>query len=123
MVCLAVALGGLTYLARDAVWPLLGGLAGRVSPGIGPTMTINAIDDQEFEIRWDTGSPAIREARSAVLAIMDGGVAQRIPLDRPQLQKGAFAFRKHSARVDARLTIVTADGNSVEAATMLLGLP
>jgi hypothetical protein len=121
MVCLAVALGGLAYVARDAAWPLLGGLVGRVSPGIGPAMTITAIDDQEFQIRWDTGSPAIREARSAVLAIMDGGVAQRIPLDMRHLQDGAFAFRKHSARVDARLTIVTADGNSVEAATIFLG--
>jgi hypothetical protein len=123
MMCLAVAFGGLVYVARDAGFPLISKLAGRVSPGIGPTMTINAIGDQEFQIRWDTGSPAIREARSAVLAIVDGGVAQRIPLDRPHLQNGAFAFRKHGARLDARLTIVTVNGNSVEGATMLLGLP
>jgi proteasome lid subunit RPN8/RPN11 len=123
MVCLAVALGGVAYVARDAVWPWLGRLAGRVSPGIGPAMTINAIDDQEFQIRWDTGSPVIREARSAVLAIADGGEAQHIPLDGRHLQNGAFTFRKHSARVDVKLTIVTANGTSVEAATMLLGLP
>jgi proteasome lid subunit RPN8/RPN11 len=131
MVCLALALGGLAYAARDAVLPRIGGLAGRISksrvvgrpPRIGPAMTIKAMDDQEFQIRWDTGSPAIREARSAVLAIVDGGVAQRIPLDGPQLRAGAFTFRKHSARTDFRLTIVTADGGSVEAATMLLVPP
>jgi hypothetical protein len=52
---------------------------------------------------------------------VDGGVAQRIPLDGPQLQAGAFTFRKHSARTDFRLTIVTAEGSSVEAATTFLG--
>ena len=130
MVCL-IAFGGLAYVARDGVWSLLGGLAGRVSkfgmvgrqPRIGPVMTIQAIDDQEFQIRWDTGSPAMQQARSAVLAIVDGGVVQRIPLDGPHLRAGAFTFRKHSARVDFRLTIVTADGNSVEAATIFLGPP
>jgi proteasome lid subunit RPN8/RPN11 len=127
MMGLAVALGGLVYVARDAVFPLISGLAGRVSPSggpaprIGPALTIKAIDDQEFQIRWDTGSPAIQEARSAVLAIVDGGEAQRIPLDGPQLQSGAFAFRKHSTRMDFRLTIVTAEGSSVEAATTFLG--
>ena len=126
MVCL-IAPGGLAYVARDAVLPWISGLAGRVSPSgdpdprIGPAMTIKAIDDQEFQIRWETGSPAIQEARSAVLAIVDGGVAQRIPLDGPQLQAGAFTFRKHSARTDFRLTIVTAEGSSVEAATTFLG--
>jgi len=122
-----VALGGLAYVAHDAVLPWISGLAGRVSPSggraprIGPAMTIKAIDDQEFQVRWDTGSPAIQEARSAVLAIVDGGVAQRIPLDGLQLQAGAFTFRKHSARMDFRLTIVTAEGSSVEAATTFLG--
>jgi proteasome lid subunit RPN8/RPN11 len=126
MVCL-VALGGLAYVARNAVLPWISGLAGRVSPSgglaarIGPAMTIKAIDDQEFQIRWDTGSPAIQEARSAVLAIVDGGVAQRIPLDAAHLQAGAFTFRKHGARTDFRLTIVTAAGSSVEAATTFLG--
>lgn len=126
MMCL-VALGGLVYVVRDAVLPWISGLASRVSPSggpvprIGPALTIKAIDDQEFQIRWVTGSPAIQEARSAVLAIVDGGVAQRIPLDGPQLQSGAFAFRKHSARMDFRLTIVTAEGSSVEAATTFLG--
>ena len=127
MVGLALALGGLAYVARDALLPWISWIAGRVSPsggpvvGIGPAMTIKAIDDQEFQIRWDTGSPAIREARSAVLAIVDGGVAQRIPLDAAHLQAGALTFRKHSARMDFRLTIVTAEGRSVEAATTFLG--
>jgi proteasome lid subunit RPN8/RPN11 len=127
MVCLAVAVGGLVFVVRDSVSPLISGLAGRVSPScgraprIGPAMTIKAINGQEFQIRWDTGSPAIQDARSAVLAIVDGGVAQRIPLDGSQLQAGAFNFRKHSARVDFRLTIVTAKGSSVEAATIFLG--
>jgi hypothetical protein len=127
MVGLALTLGGLAYLARDAVLPWISRIARRVSPSggsgprIGPSMTIKAIDDQEFQIRWDTGSPAIQEARSAVLAIVDGGIAQRIPLDAAHLQAGAFTFRKHSARMDFSLTIVTAEGSSVEAATTFLG--
>jgi proteasome lid subunit RPN8/RPN11 len=131
MVSLALALGGLAYTARDAVLPRIGGLAGRISksravsrsPRIGPALTVKAIDDQECQIRWDTGSPALQKARSAVLAIVRGGVAQRIPLDGPNLRAGAFTFRKYSARMDFRLTIVTADGGSVEAATMLLVPP
>jgi len=126
MMCL-VALGGLAYVAHDTVLPRISRLAARVSPSggpaprIGPAMTIKAIDDQEFQIRWDTGSATIQEARSAILTIVDGGVAQRIPLDGLELQAGAFAFRKHSARMDFRLTIVTAEGSSVEAATTFLG--
>jgi hypothetical protein len=131
MVCGAVVLGGLAFVARDAVLPLIGGIAGRVStsregvpaPKIGPVMTINAVDDQKFQIRWHTGSLVIKEARSAVLAIVDGGPPQRIPLDGPQLGAGMFTYKEPGARVDARLTIVTAEGGFVEAATTFLGLP
>ena len=84
-------------------------------------MTISAIDDEEFQIQWDTGSPSIQEVRSAAPAIVDGGVAQHIPLDAAHLQAGVFTFRKHSARMDFRLTIITAKGNSVEGATTFLG--
>jgi hypothetical protein len=83
-------------------------------------MTISAIDDEEFQIQWDTGSPSIQEARSAALTIVDGGVAQHIPVDAAHLQSGAFTFRKHSARMDCRLTIVMAKRNSVEGATTFL---
>ena len=86
-------------------------------------MTINAVDGQKFQIRWDTGSPVIKEARSAVLAIVDGGPPQRIPLDGPQIGAGTFTYKEPGARVDARLTIVTAEGGFVEAATTFLGLP
>src|SRR5262249_10169229 len=78
MVGLALALGWIAYVPRDAVLTWITRLAGRVSPSggpaprIGPAMTIGAIDDQEFQVRWDIGSPAIQEARSAVLAIVDG---------------------------------------------------
>jgi hypothetical protein len=87
-------------------------------------MSINAIDDLgQLQIRWDTSSPAVRAARSAVLSIMDGGPPETIPLDRPHLQTGVFTYKRHGARVDARLTILTVEGGSLDAATTFLGPP
>jgi hypothetical protein len=132
MLCLAIALGGFAFVARDAVLPYIGAFAGRVltspaagpPPRIGPAMSINAIDNLgQLQIRWDTGSHAVQAARSAVLSIVDGGPPQRIPLDGPHLEAGVFTYKKHGARVDARLTIFTSEGSSVEAATTFLGPP
>jgi len=130
-VCLAVvALVALAFVARNAVaW--IGGRSGRVLTStasgpsrIGPAMSINAIDPQgQVQIRWDTSSQAVLEARSAVLAIVDGGSVQRIALDVPHLRSGAFTYVRQGPRVDARLTILTSDASSVEAATTFLGAP
>ena len=87
-------------------------------------MSINAVDDLgQLQIRWDTSSPSIRAAQSGILSIVDGGPPQRIPLDRPQVQAGTFTYKRTGARVDARLTILMADGSSVDAATTFLGPP
>jgi proteasome lid subunit RPN8/RPN11 len=126
-----VALGTLALVAKEAVLASIGARPGRARTStvsgqfrIGPAMSINAIDNQgQLQIRWDTGSQAVREARSAVLAIVDAGSAQRIPLDVPHLQAGAITYKRHGTRVDARLTILTAEASSVEAATTFLGAP
>lgn len=132
IVCLVlVALGTLAFVERDAVVASIGGLASRVvasreagqSPGIGPAMSINADYEGQLEIRWDTSSPALQAPRSAVLSIVDGGSVQRLPLDGAHLHAGAVTYTKHGVRVDARLTIVTAEGTSIEAATTFLGAP
>jgi proteasome lid subunit RPN8/RPN11 len=132
MLFLVVALGGLVFVARDAMLPSLRAVARRVSTPrtaspsarIGPAMSISAIDDLgQLQIRWDTASRSVRAGRSGVLSIVDGGPPQRIPLDGPQLQAGAFIYKRHGARVDARLTVVTAEGSSVDAATTFLGPP
>jgi proteasome lid subunit RPN8/RPN11 len=132
MLFLAIALGGLVFVARDAVLPSLRTFARRVTnppaarpaARIGPSMSISAMDDLgQLQIRWDTASRSVRAGRSGVLSIVDGGPPQRIPLDEPSLQAGAFIYKRHGARVDARLTILTADGSSVDAATTFLGPP
>jgi proteasome lid subunit RPN8/RPN11 len=132
MIFLAIALGGFAFVARDAVLPSFRAFASRVSTSprgspplrIGPAMSINAVDNfGQLQIRWDTSSPSVQAARSAVLSIVDGGTPQRIPLDGPHLEAGAFTYKRRGARVDARLTILTAEGSSVEAATTFLGPP
>jgi hypothetical protein len=130
--CLAIAFGALAFGAGDAVLPLIRNFARRftttraASPQarIGPAMSINAIDALgQVQIRWNTSSSAIQAARSAVLSIVDGGPPQSIPLDGPHLQAGAFTYKRHGTRVDARLTLVTAGGSSVETSTTFLGPP
>lgn len=132
MLFLAVALGGLVFVARDALLPSLRAAARRVSTPrtaspaarIGPAMSISAVDDLgQLQIRWDTASRSVRAGRSGVLSIVDGGPPQRIPLDGSQLEAGAFIYKRHGARVDARLTIITVEGSSVDAATTFLGPP
>jgi hypothetical protein len=136
MLFLFVALGGLVFVAGDAVSPrmraYLHSFAGRASTRpagapparIGPAMSIAAVDNLgQLQIRWDTGLPSVQEARSAVLSIIDGGPPQRIALDAPNLKAGAFTYKRHAARVDAQLSIVTAEGASVEAGTTFLGPP
>jgi hypothetical protein len=130
MLCLAVALGGFAFVARDAALPSLRALVRRISKSspaspsarLGPAMSISAIDNLgQVQIRWDTGSRSVRVARSAVLSIVDGGPPQRISLDASQLQAGTFIYKRHGARVDARLSILTPDGSSIQAATTFLG--
>jgi hypothetical protein len=132
MVCLAIALGGFALVARDAVLRSLRTFTRRASTSratsaplrIGPAMSINAVNDLgQLQIRWDTSSPSVQAARSGVLSIVDGGPAQRIPLDGSQVQAGTFTYKRSGARVDARLSILTAEGSYVEAATTFLGPP
>jgi proteasome lid subunit RPN8/RPN11 len=136
MLFLFVALGGLVFVAGDAVFPRLRAFlhrsstrastrpAGATPARIGPAMSIAAVDNLgQLQIRWDTGLPSVQEAQSAVLSIMDGGPPQRFPLDVPHLRAGAFTYKRHGARVDVRLSILSAEGGSVEAATTFLGPP
>jgi proteasome lid subunit RPN8/RPN11 len=132
MLCLAIALGGFAFVARDAVSHSLRAFTRRASTSraaslplrIGPAMSINAVDTfGQLQIRWDTSSPSVQAARSGVLSIVDGGPPQRIPLDGPHVQAGTFTYKRNGARVDARLSILTAEGSSVEAATTFLGPP
>jgi proteasome lid subunit RPN8/RPN11 len=132
MLFLAIALGGFAFVARDAVLHSLRTLTRRASTSratrpplrIGPAMSINAVNELgQLQIRWDTSSPSVQAARSGVLSIVDGGPPQRIPLDGPQVQAGTFSYKRNGARVDARLSILTAEGSSIEAATTFLGPP
>lgn len=109
-----VALGP-QVLPRGMVWNTAG-LASSQNAG-----WMNILDsDGQLQIRWDTGSRAVERARAAVLLISDGGEQQRISLDPAQLRAGSLTYTRHSARVDARLTVDT-EGGPFETATTFLG--
>ena len=87
-----------------------------------PPFGLNAVDaNGQLQVRWDSNSRAVREARQAVLTISDAGSSTLIPLDKQHLASGAFAYARQGERVDVKLSLQQADGSRVEEATGFLG--
>jgi hypothetical protein len=72
-----------------------------------PAVALGVADDNgQLRIHWDGRSPAIQKAGQGVLEIVDGAATvQSVPLDRTQLEAGAFTYSRQADRVEVRLTV------------------
>jgi proteasome lid subunit RPN8/RPN11 len=87
-----------------------------------PAFELNTADSNgQLQVRWDSNSRAVREAREAMLTISDGGSSASIPLDPQHLASGSFAYLRQGERVDVKLSLQQADGKRIEEATGFLG--
>ena len=72
-------------------------------------------------IRWNAGSPAIREAASGTLEIRDGGKPISIPLDAAQLGRGFYLFARESEKTFLRLAVSRPGAPAVEDTAVFSG--
>ena len=74
-----------------------------------------------MDIRWNGAAPAIEDAATAQLEILDYARRRAVSLDKPHLRKGSFTFVREGQRVDIRMHIRQHDGTQVEEITSFLG--
>jgi len=114
-------LGGLAFLTRDTWLPPMQAFLTRTPDVL--YVGLNTLDSNgQLQIRWDHNSPAVRQARDAILSIDDGGqVPESIELDPMHLKAGSFTYGRRSPRVDVTMTLILPDGGKVQEATSFLG--
>jgi proteasome lid subunit RPN8/RPN11 len=88
----------------------------------GPHAGLTAAENEgQLLIRWDPGSPAVRNGTDASLVIKDGGPAQIFPLNRQHLETGAFTYARRSESAEIALTVHQAGGSAVHEAIVVVG--
>jgi hypothetical protein len=128
----AVAASGvLGYQKRDAWVPQVNAATKNLASSsvktappapLPPPAKLSATDNQgQLQLRWDSSTAAIAQARDAVLQIDDGGTTTDIPLDSLHLNAGSFTYLRKAERVDAKLTVKLAGGQQVQSAANFLG--
>ena len=102
---------------------LLVGLDARhptVPPTAAPTVTVQyesplglrvTARKQQVEIRWDHSSRAVVGADKGLIRMIEGEMAELIPLDRRDLQDGYVAYTPMTNDVKIRLEVSERDGS------------
>ncbi|HWR49743.1 MAG TPA: hypothetical protein VN428_01460 [Bryobacteraceae bacterium] len=74
-------------------------------------------------IEWDRTARPIREARSGVIEIRDGGGPVYIQLDQERLREGSVDYVRRSEMVDVKLRVNTTGGAHTQEQIRFLGQP
>ncbi len=91
--------------------------------GASPALALHAFDQGgQLRVEWDGATLAVREAKSGLLEINDGGEKVSIPLDREHLLSGGIGYARRTADVDVRLK-VTGSGGTAQEVTRFVGPP
>jgi proteasome lid subunit RPN8/RPN11 len=86
-------------------------------------LSLRAYDqDGQLRVEWDRAAAPVRQARSGVLEIVDGGEKVNIPLDREHLVSGGISYARRTGDVDLRLK-VTGSGGTAREVTRFVGSP
>ncbi len=64
----------------------------------------------QFLVKWDREAGAVREARSAVLRVMDGAHTEDVELSLQQLRSGSVIYNPIATRFSVILTVTDAQG-------------
>jgi hypothetical protein len=107
---------------RDMWMPKFVSAARPQPPQPPPSLGLRTTDhDGQLEIFWDRYPAGIRQDASARLEIIDGGSPQIIPLDAAHLQAGVFTYGRQSEKVDVKLVVSPAQGNTASEVTSFFG--
>ncbi|MEN6601625.1 MAG: hypothetical protein ABFD86_04355 [Bryobacteraceae bacterium] len=87
------------------------------------TMSLRAFDQgTQLRIEWDDSAAPVRQARSGMLVIVDGGDTTNIALDHEHLISGGISYARRSSDVDIRLN-VAGHGRTVQEVTRFVAPP
>jgi hypothetical protein len=92
-------------VAGFEVWQILRGRIPIAAPREFSLALHVAPDGDGLAVRWDPAAPAIRNAKSGVLQIEDGGYSETVDLDSAHLRNSGLLYRNSSSSVRFRLTV------------------
>lgn len=78
---------------------------------------------QQLEVYWDRDRQSIRDAKSAVMRITDGGVSEVIPFDTQQLKDGYLAYKPVTNDVNIRFEADQGNGQTVAESVRVIATP
>jgi hypothetical protein len=100
-------------LAMIAFWPP--SRAATADARVG--LQVSALGDRQIRIEWDRTTPAVRDARTATIEIVDGRAKYTLPLTTAQLRHGSLTYGHQSDTVDVRMKLATGAAESVKMVT------
>lgn len=104
-----------TVLALISLWP-----ASRVATADARLgLQVFAIADRQVRIEWDRTTPAVRDARTATVEIVDGRSKYTLPLTAVQLRNGSLTYGHQTDIVDVRMRLATGAAESVKLVTVM----
>lgn len=88
----------------------------------GLALDIRDVDGQ-LVLEWNRTAPAVLEAKTASLRIVDGGRQRRLALTQTELRTGSLTYQRRSGDVQFFLTLVTPTGKPVSENARFVGAP
>jgi hypothetical protein len=80
-------------------------------------LQVQAVGDRQIRIEWDRTTPAVRDARTATIEIVDGRAKYTLSLTTAQLRNGSLTYGHQSDTVDVRMKLATGAAESVKMVT------
>lgn len=102
--------------AALAVLLIIGAFAGGISRLLRPSsnkldLAINGDEGHVLKISWDHSAPFVRQAKGAVLTIVDGRSRREIRLGPDELKLGQVDYQHQAKQVRISVTLDTPDSN------------
>jgi len=82
-----------------------------------------AAQPHQLEIHWNLHSTQILAAEKAIVAITEGDVTEKIPIDRQELRDGYVAYTPKTNDVYVRFEVTGADGGSTTESVRVVAIP
>lgn len=86
----------------------------RSSPTFEPFSLHVSDSHQTLQVEWDRNTPLMRQARTAVLDIRDGGKSTRYAMSPDEIRAGSMSYVRQTGDVDLVMTVYPPTGSAVQ---------
>ena len=121
------ALFGVVTAGTQMLWPSRTAEANQtaqITSDVATPLDLKVVvQPQQLEIRWNQHSTHILAAEKAVVAITEGDVTEKIPIDRQELRDGYVAYAPKSNDVYIRFEVMGTDGSSTTESVRVVAIP